>query len=112
MNDIRELQQYFNRSNPGNINSISDHPLITILDGHPLSIVIVSSLRKNMSLIEIYELLELIKGNYKNQILEPSTLAMTLSTEVSLMLIKRQNMLAYNALMCFALCPSGLSRSE
>jgi hypothetical protein len=37
---------------------VVDHPLFMMLNGHPLSIIILSSLRVEMSLQEIYELLK------------------------------------------------------
>jgi protein-arginine kinase activator protein McsA len=42
---------------------IINHYLLDIIDGHPLSVIILSSLRTEMSLLEIYDLLKLIQKN-------------------------------------------------
>ena len=60
-----------------------------------------------MSLLEIYELLQLIKSNYIENSIDQSILALTLSVEASLIFAKKENKLSYDALLVFALSPSG-----
>ena len=60
-----------------------------------------------MSLLEIFELLQLIKSNYIENQIDQSTLALTLSVEASLIFAKNENIIFYEALIMFALSPSG-----
>jgi hypothetical protein len=53
---------------------ITHHPLFNILKGHPLSIIILSSLRNEMSLKEIYDLLRLIERNNEKHSSQAETL--------------------------------------
>ena len=92
--------------------NILDHPLFDFLGGHPLSIVILSTLRQNMSLVEIYELLQLIKANHENKQIDQSTLALTLSIEANLIFLEREDTNLYEILLHFAICPSGLIKDD
>ena len=83
--------------------NILEHPLFNFLGGHPLSIVILSTLRQNMSLVEIYELLQLIKSNHENKHIDQSTLALTLSIQVNLVFLDREDKNLYKILLNFAI---------
>ena len=89
-----------------------DHELFSFLNGHPLSVVILSSLRKNMSLLEIFELLKMIKDNYTGEEIDQATLSLMLSVEASLIFVRKENKLAYEALLVYSLSPSGYLRSH
>lgn len=109
--ELKELMDIEN-SNHSSKKSILDHPIFDFLGGHPLSIDILSSLRKNMCLVEIYELLQLIKSNYKDTVIDQSQLALTLSVEASLVFLNKEDKNWYNILIHFAICPSGLIRND
>ena len=55
---------------------VTDHPLFDIIGGHPLTITILASLRNELSLCEIYDLLETIKSNSKSFSKETLTFAL------------------------------------
>lgn len=92
--------------------NIFDHELFSFLDGHPLSIIILSSLRKSMSLLETFELLRMIKDNYKGETIDQSTLSLMLSVEASLIFAKREKVLSYEILLVFSLSPSGYLKTH
>jgi len=88
--------------------NIFQHEIFGFLDGHPLSTMILSSLRRNnMSLREIFEFLKKIKKNYYNERIDQSTLSLMLSVEASLIFAKTENKLSYEVLLVLALSPSG-----
>jgi chloramphenicol 3-O-phosphotransferase len=83
------------------------HDLFKILNGHPLSIIIFASLRKNMNLLQLFQLLKKIKDNISSEVIDQSTLSLTLNVEASLIFVKEENEQAYEALLFFSLSPSG-----
>jgi hypothetical protein len=88
------------------------HPLFKILNGHPLAITIVSSLRNHMSLVEIYEYLKLIKKNLKFKNTKFSDLTVALSIEAAIVFAKKANPLTKEILAGFAAVPSGLLKKD
>ena len=104
--EIKDLQ-----STNENSKNVIDHPLFDFLNGHPLSIDILSSLRRNMSLTEIYELLQLIKSYYTSHV-DQSTLVMTLSVEASLMFLNNEHKNCQDFLLPFIACSSGLTKND
>ena len=104
--ELKDLQTTNEKSK-----NILDHPLFDFLNGHPLSIDILSSLRRNMSLTEIYELLQLIKSYYKTHV-DQSTLVLTLSVEASLMFLNNEHKNCQNFLLPLIVCSSGLTKND
>ena len=123
-NDLNELQQELIKQNPKNLenrNILFEHQFFKILNGHPLSIVLLSSLRiskyqfvnnLDMSLKEIWDFLIMIKGGVDKDVSHSPNLTVYLSVEASLMFIKKANPTAYYAWLWFSLSPSGLSKSD
>ena len=124
-NDLNELQLELIKSNPKlqeNKNYLFEHQFFKILNGHPLSIILLSSLRiskyciltifLDMSLKEIWDILNMIKNGIDRDVDNSPNLAVYLSIEASLMFIKKANLTAYNAWLWFSLWPSGLSKND
>lgn len=82
--------------------SVYDHELFQFLNGHPLSVVILTSLRKSMSLLELFELLRMVKDNYSDEKIDQATLSLMLSVEASLIFAKKENIVSYEALLLLA----------
>ena len=89
--ELDEMMDELTRRNlpTNNVVSILDHPLFDMVNGHPLALVMVSSLRKEMRLRQIYELLVLIKEeNETSQKHSTENVAIQLSMEANLLFLK------------------------
>jgi hypothetical protein len=103
--EIKELMKESNED------QITNHPLFYMLNGHPLSTIILSSLRTEMSLLEIYDLLNSLKANKTDDNEQENTdtpLAISLSIEASLIFAKKANSLTHDILQVFSCLSSGL----
>ena len=90
-----------------------DHDLFKIINGHPLALVMVSSLRKEMRLKQIYDLLVLIQEECENEKdFNSKNIAINLSTEASLLFLRGVDKNAYLSLIYFALMPAGLTNES
>ena len=90
--------------------SCLDHDLFKIINGHPLALVMVSSLRKNMRLKQIYDLLVLIREEWENEKdFNTKNIAINLSMEATLQFLRSADKNAHRSLVYFALMPAGLS---
>lgn len=93
--------------------SILDHPFFRIINGHPLALVMVASLKKEMRLKQIYELLMLIKEENDNEEkIDSQNIAINLSMEANLLFLRGVDNNSYNSLIFFALLPSGVSNED
>lgn len=102
-----------------------EHDFFRMLNGHPLSTLLVASLRNgkctqtsylilfnlDTSLVNIYRTLRKTKKEQGIK-LDMSELIFTLNIETSMTYVKKQNKDAYMMLLYFALCPSGLTRQD
>jgi hypothetical protein len=84
--------------------SFYEHPLFTLINGHPLALTMVASLRKEMNLKQIYDLLELIRAESSDKIkLDSENIAINLSLEASLVLLRNIDYHCYLSLLTFAI---------
>lgn len=93
--------------------SILDHPLFEMVNGHPLALVMIGSLKKEMSLKQIYELLVLIKEENQNEKeFNSKNIAINLSMEANLLFLKNVDINSYRSLLFFALMSSGVPNED
>ena len=108
--ELLELMEDLENSNNMQKNlSYLDHNLFKIINGHPLALVMVSSLRKDMRLKQIYDLLVLIQEECENEKdFNSKNIAINLSMEASLLFLRSVDKNAYLSLIYFALMPAGI----
>jgi hypothetical protein len=115
INHINELNELINASYNSNsikYEKVTDHPLFDLINGLPLSIILLSSLRVDMSLAEIYDLLKNIQHNQDIIDQNSEDLSAILSIEASLMFITKINPHSMGPLACFALCQNGILEKD
>ena len=91
--------------------SLKDHPLFKMVNGHPMALIMIASLRKEMRLKQIYELLALIQQE-SDQSFTSENISINLSMEAWLLFLKNIDMNAYINLIMFALLPAGISNVD
>jgi hypothetical protein len=100
----KEINELLNCDSDGKkFEKISDHPLFDIIDGLPLSVVLLSSLKTDMSLVEIYELLKIIQQQFLANGQHSEDLSAVLSIHASLIFTRKTNPHSMYSLACFAL---------
>lgn len=106
-----------NSLNSKEMKSITDHPLFQMINGHPTALIMVSALRKEMTLPQIYDLFQskdffCLTRLDSNEEFSSQDTAIMLSMEASLLFLKNLNKNAYNSLLTFALLPAGLTNED
>lgn len=105
------MDELLSRNLPTNsVVSILEHPLFELVNGHPLALIMIQSLRKEMRLKQIYELLVLIKqeaGLKESSVSED--VAIRLSMEANLLFLRNIDYNSYESLIYFSLMTSGMS---
>ena len=91
--------------------SLKNHPLFKMANGHPMALIMIASLRKEMRLKQIHELLALIQQE-SDQNFTSENVSMNLSMEAWLLFLKNIDMNAYTNLIMFALLPAGISNVD
>jgi hypothetical protein len=110
MMDVADMKNF---RSEGASQNILDHPFFKMINGHPLALVMVSSLRKEMRLKQIFELLMLIQEeNDNDKESNVKNIAINLSMEANLIFLRGVNAMAYQSLIFFALLPAGLVNSD
>lgn len=92
--------------------TVADHPLFQMVNGHPMALTMISTLRREMRLTQIYELLMLILEEKDQKHFTSENIAINLSMEASLIFLKSVDMNAYASLIIFALLPAGLTNED
>ena len=105
------VEELVRRNLPTNqVISILEHPLFDMVNGHPLALVMISSLRKEMRLKQIYELLVLIKEEIdSSKKWSVENIAIHLSMEANLLFLRNIDYNTYESLIYFSLMSSGMN---
>ncbi|CAI2377074.1 unnamed protein product [Moneuplotes crassus] len=88
------------------------HEIFRFLNGHPLSINILCSLRKSMTLLHIFQFIKNFKEANFSEEVDPTTLSLTLNVYTSLDSIKKESKATYEALILLAISPSGFLKQD
>ncbi|CAI2383181.1 unnamed protein product [Moneuplotes crassus] len=107
--DLTGSQKASVKSDPKKIDF--NNEFLNILNGHPHSVILVSSLNSDLSLKNIYKRLMSIKKRRSN-FGGIDNLIFSLNIESTLTYLKKQNPEAYRVLLLFALCPDGFTNDS
>ncbi|CAI2383863.1 unnamed protein product [Moneuplotes crassus] len=110
-NELLELQNK-TRKESQKTNEINlEHDIFRILNGNPLSAILVASLYQDASISEIYKTLTIFKREERTSADMEETI-FSLNLKNSMKFVKKLSAISYQIILAFALSPSGLSRTD